>query len=95
MKPLKGTMQYRSILKGYAGDYVPIGKDHKLKNHECVRYQNARGELIDPNDQNGIGCNVCRPFNCLCVGTHDPECDVPENDPPRERVTFSGTRIKQ
>ena len=23
-------MQYRSILKGYAGDYVPIGKDQRV-----------------------------------------------------------------
>jgi hypothetical protein len=27
--------------------------------HKCARYINARGEMIDPAKQNGIGCRVC------------------------------------
>lgn len=31
------------------------------KNHACIPYVNARGEVIDPADQLGIGCPVCQP----------------------------------
>jgi hypothetical protein len=29
--------------------------------HVCRPYRNARGELIDPAQQGGIGCPVCCP----------------------------------
>jgi hypothetical protein len=29
--------------------------------HVCRPYRNARGEVIDPAEQDGIGCPVCWP----------------------------------
>lgn len=31
--------------------------------HKCQLYVNARGEVINPHDQDGIGCPVCMPPN--------------------------------
>jgi hypothetical protein len=31
----------------------------KNQSHRCQKYANARGEIIDPAAQSGIGCPVC------------------------------------
>lgn len=32
-----------------------------IRRHRCPKYVNARGEVIDPAQQSGIGCHVCQP----------------------------------
>jgi hypothetical protein len=38
-----------------------MATEERVQGHDCPRYLNARGELIDPKDQDGIGCPVCYP----------------------------------
>jgi hypothetical protein len=61
----RGLSPRRPALRGRSGDDGEGGgvmaTEERVQGHDCPRYLNARGELIDPKDQDGIGCPVCYP----------------------------------